>query len=303
MIGRLAAVSIGSAVPRSDFKAVVHSVFQHAVNLRTADDALLLTLLLSAAGDLPQGIRLGGDGMPLVGVLVPGAACDRTGDILTIGDSLIVELGHARRWDADLSSLEVDMTDVAVAAAWRHACEALRLRQMRHASSTPPAGGPLQRRAYSSLLQFRIECAFHDGVAATAAFDFAAAGRMGDLVGLGMGLTPTGDDLLTGYLAGLWCTVRGKPQRGHFLRLLSERVIQWSARTNDIARTYLCLAARGLVSSQVLDLAAAIGAGADRAIVQACAEAALQVGHSSGLETVRGLLLGLAAWDASHPLN
>ncbi len=303
MIDRLAAVSIGSAVPPSDFKAAVHSVFRHAVNLRPADDALLLTLLFSAAGDLPQGVRLGGDGMPPGGGLVPGAACSRRGDVLTIGDSLIVELGHARRWDADLSSLAVDMTDVAVAAAWRHAWEALRLRQMRQASSAPPVGSPCQGRTVPSLLQFQIDCAFHDVLGATTAFDLPGAARIGDLVGLGIGLTPSGDDLLTGYLAGLWCTVRGEPRRRDFLRQVSDLVIQWSPRTNDIARTYLCLAARGLVSSQVLDLAAAISAASDRAIVRTCAEAALQVGHSSGMETVRGLLLGLAAWDASHLLT
>jgi hypothetical protein len=124
-----------------------------------------------------------------------------------------------------------------------------------------------------------------------------------DLVGLGTGLTPSGDDILTGFLAGLWCAVRGKPERGAFLEAVAELVNLYASRTNDIARTFLCLAARGQVSSRLVDLAATICEGASPARVSAAAEGAMQVGHTSGMESVNGLLLGLAAWDGAKQLT
>ena len=54
----LKAISIGYAVPRTDFDATVHSVFRSAVNLRPAKGGLLLTLITSGEADLPQGIRV-----------------------------------------------------------------------------------------------------------------------------------------------------------------------------------------------------------------------------------------------------
>ena len=54
----LKAISIGDAVPRTDFDATVHSVFRSAVNLRPAKGGLLLTLITSGEADLPQGIRV-----------------------------------------------------------------------------------------------------------------------------------------------------------------------------------------------------------------------------------------------------
>lgn len=138
---------------------------------------------------------------------------------------------------------------------------------------------------------------------ATANYDVVGMEDIGALVGLGTGLTPSGDDILTGYVAGLWCTVRRKPQRRAFLGAVANLVVRYSTRTNDIARTYLCLAARGQVSSRLVDLAAAICNGSDAERVWAATEAAMQVGHTSGMETVRGLLLGLAAWDGAGLLT
>ncbi len=302
MICRLAAVSVGSAVPRPNFEAAVHSVFHSALNLMQAGDDLLLTLLLSVGADLPRGIRIDAPRVPALESLMVGTPAVCRDETLTIGDSLIVDLRPGRKWTSDLSSLEADMTDPAVVAAWGHAREALRQRQLGAVSPTPARRKLHRSPTYPSLLQRQIDCALQAILSATAAYDAAGVRGVDDLIGLGPGLTPAGDDLLTGYLAGLWCTARGKPQRLDFLLALAELVISGSTRTNDISRTYLCLAARGLVSSLLLDLAAAISTRADSASVRACAEAALQVGHSSGMETVRGLLLGLAAWDAPHLL-
>jgi hypothetical protein len=45
------------------------------------------------------------------------------------------------------------------------------------------------------------------------------------------------------------------------------------------------------------NLAEAIGRGANSEQLLKIAEAAMKIGHTSGMETVTGLLVGLAAWE------
>jgi hypothetical protein len=78
------------------------------------------------------------------------------------------------------------------------------------------------------------------------------------LIGLGSGLTPSGDDLLVGYLAGLWCTVQDRSERLKFVSNFGKATIRLSSETNDISRTYLYHAAQGQVSSRLANLAEAI---------------------------------------------
>ncbi|MGB8983915.1 MAG: DUF2877 domain-containing protein, partial [Anaerolineales bacterium] len=110
------------------------------------------------------------------------------------------------------------------------------------------------------------------------------------------GLTPSGDDLLVGYLAGLWCTVQDKDERTRFVLKLGKNIIDLSSKTNDISRTYLDHAAQGQVSSRLAELAEGICHGEDRERLGEVAEAAFKVGHTSGMDAVTGLLIGLSAW-------
>ncbi len=117
------------------------------------------------------------------------------------------------------------------------------------------------------------------------------------LIGLGSGLTPSGDDLLISYLAGLWCTVREESKRSQFIPSLGEMIIHLSSKTNDISRTYLYHAAQGQVSSRMANLAEAICRGENIERLSEIAEAAMSIGHTSGMDAVTGLLIGLAAWN------
>jgi hypothetical protein len=120
------------------------------------------------------------------------------------------------------------------------------------------------------------------------------------LIGLGAGLTPSGDDLLVGYLAGLWCSVSGMSERAQFVSSLGKAIIQLSQQTTDISRAYLFHASQGGVSSRLADLAEAICHGENSDRLVAITESAMQVGHTSGMDAVSGLLFGLVAW---HPKN
>ena len=79
---------------------------------------------------------------------------------------------------------------------------------------------------------------------------------------------------------------------------LGQRIIELSVRTNDISRTYLFHAVHGQVSSRITALAEAISRAEEPHRLLEIAEQAMQTGHTSGMDTVTGLLLGIAAWNA-----
>ncbi|NJD57802.1 MAG: DUF2877 domain-containing protein, partial [Anaerolineae bacterium] len=123
------------------------------------------------------------------------------------------------------------------------------------------------------------------------------------LIGLGSGLTPSGDDFLVGFLTGLQCVAGSNAMRLIYLRELWKLVIRLSHQTNDISRTYLYHAAHGQVSSRLAGLATAITKCAGREQLVITTEEALHEGHTSGMDTVTGLLVGLATWgNGSFPV-
>jgi hypothetical protein len=140
--------------------------------------------------------------------------------------------------------------------------------------------------------------AIRELVMATRRLDPISTSAIEALTGLGSGLTPSGDDLLAGYMTGLWCTMRKKNNRAQFINELGERIIKLSERTNDISRTYLFHAVHGQVSSRIFALAEAIHRAEKPDSLLEAAEQAMQTGSTSGMDTVTGLLLGISAWDA-----
>lgn len=296
---RLNAISIGYAVPRTDFDAEVHSVFRSAVNLRLNNGDKLLTLVTSNEADLPQGIRVDTPDNFSFEIFRVGEQITCLDNILRF-DSLTIELQDARRWKCDLPALQADLTTPAMSTSWQRAWQILNQRQrlltseiiaedLFRSDETIQVGVP--RKAGEAMRGL---------FAATQQFDLTfASSSLNALIGLGAGLTPSGDDLLVGYLAGLWCTVLDKSDRLQFVSNLGKTVSHLSHQTNDISRTYLYHASRGQVSSRLTNLAKAICHGENSDRILTTAESAMQVGHTSGMDAVTGLLTGLIAWSTS----
>jgi len=299
----LSAISVGYAVPCTDFDATIHSVFSSAVNLQQANDGLLLTLITASQADLPQGIRISTPKAFSFDKLYVGEkVIGRGGRLHFEGSSLTIELCRARYWKCNLPSLMVDMANLIVETGWRNAWQVLSKRK----------GGSdyeiiLENLIFSdemiSLGVYRkIGNVVRNLVDATRRCNLTDTNIIEMLLGLGDGLTPSCDDFLVGYLAGLWCTVQGRSERIQFISDLGKEICRLSSLTNDISRTYLQHAAFGQVSSSLVVLAECIcqGEHIDRLIDST--EAAMQVGHTSGMAAVAGLLLGFAVWDGNHLL-
>lgn len=295
----VSALSTGCAVP-SVFDASVHSVFQSSINLRLSNVNRLITLIVSSEGDLPQGIRLdASEGFTFEKFQIGEEAVCR-GDILHLDNpSLTIQLHGARRYRCDLPALMMDGSNPAILVAWSSVWQTLNKRQRLSKAeiiaeeifhSSESARGVVLRKAGEAMRSL---------VRATQKYEFTDTTAIRALIGLGPGLTPSGDDLLVGFMAGLWCIPRNR-ERMKFISTLGKAILCSARKTNDISRTYLAHAVRGQVSSRLANLAEAICHAENSGPLLDIAETAMRVGHTSGMDAVTGLLIGLTVWDGNH---
>lgn len=105
------------------------------------------------------------------------------------------------------------------------------------------------------------------------------------MAGGGIGLTPSSDDFLCGYLAGM--SELGKSD-------LSERMMRAAAEcTNDISASLLLRAGEGLFSNDVLKLISCLEAGVEGAILEDALRRVAAFGSSSGCDFLTGLYFGI----------
>jgi hypothetical protein len=302
---QLRALSIGEAVPRENFDAVIHSVFDSAVNLRLADEDRLITLLISEGYELPQGIRIWTKSISLQTLTPsttlrasPGLRAASRGGILRFDSSSItVDLRSAPVWKCRVPELTLDIQAPVAQQAWSIVWGLLNKEQKN--KTTDILADHLFRPYTGSSLSQRINKPVTNLVTSTDGFDPQGALRAaGQMIGLGPGITPSGDDILIGFLVGLWSMAGWNKRQLAFIRSFGTGLVQLAKGTSEISRTYLYHAAQGQFSSSLSHLVEAIATGKD---VEEATQTAMRVGHSSGMDSVTGLLTGLCVWNNPSP--
>ncbi len=260
---RFGPLAAGALTPGARGRVV--SVHRRAVNLRLEDGPLVALL--------PEGTPL----HPWA--LSAPADCLR----LTSGDAVRVAGG----------ALDVGPLRIALEGA-----ERVELR-LRARPSAWPASAAL---AISECLARRpLDGPFDEPLCAALAC-FSAGGKAGDLaglVGLGEGLTPSGDDALVGVLAGLdaleEAATDARAERAALAEALESVVTE---RTTTLSAQMLTAAAQGLYAEPVMGIAHALAL--DTSTAEETMTAILGMGHRSGADTLRGLAAALA-WARRRP--
>jgi hypothetical protein len=109
-------------------------------------------------------------------------------------------------------------------------------------------------------------------------------------------LTPTGDDLLCGFVAARWCTSREGGEERRFLAGWGARLAARLHATSAVSATFLECALHGCFPAALRTLAATLAdgrrgrahEGLRGALDRVCAH-----GHSSGMDAAAGFLFGL----------
>lgn len=268
--------------------ARVHSCFRSAVNITTPDG--LLTIASETVGGLPNGIvaDLGPDFRALgirTGMTVEA---DETG-LFIPGIGLRLHLAGAVAWSPRIRPPSDGVSQAA--ARWRQRSAATHARTLEDARAGGLAGllgtttasrpaGPVDVTDRARPVLIALAGALAQG-------DRSAASRLAlGLIGLGPGLTPSGDDVLVGLEAALHAS--GRPTAG-FVGGALDRV---DDRTTAVAATLLRHAARGEFAERLHVLLAAL-LGPDDAAIPGAIERAVAWGATSGTDCLVGVLCGL----------
>ena len=284
------ASTVSDAVPRRIAHARVDAmrvqgIYRSVVNISTTDG--LLTVASPEGGGLPNGIQadLGPDWRE-IGVH-SGMAVFASGATIRVPDArLEIRFDGAARWSPRFRP-SADAANT-VEARWRQRTGAIRA----------IARGRASAAGFGALLQ---EDASQDsvgilGVARPILSELVVALETGDrtraaevaarLVGLGPGLTPSGDDVLVGIEAALHALAG--PSAG-FLALAMDGVEE---RTTALAATLLRHAATGEYAERLHTLLAAL-LGSDDEAIPAAIDRAVAWGATSGTDCLLGVLIGL----------
>ncbi len=286
--------SIGSRVASQPFRGSVHSVYRQACNIELGGGALL-TLLAPGLGNLPHGIRCAlPDPADFQVWLRPGQAVEAGGLLLRVPQAgVAVDLSGAARWRCKLDACGLD----PYAGPTVRAMLAVRLLLREQAPCSgfaplvlddAPPGSPLER-----AMQRRLRQTLPALGRASMSLDSALAVKaLEQLAGLGPGLTPAGDDFIVGYLAGLYSRCSREPMLRPFLDGLVATLARLAAAANLISRQFILNALEGEFSEWLAELALAIAVQDDRRLRESAARV-VRIGHSSGADSLVGLLFGL----------
>lgn len=285
---RVNAIFAGPHARRDRFSGQVHTVFRNTCNVLLADGDML-SLLSRDMGCAPHGVRLAmPSGFSFVDRVCAGQSVGCRAGVLRFQNGLFeVDLSTAQLWYSNDCFDPIDWTKQNVQQAWQTAWEVLQQAHVTGEDDRDVTAYYLSGRAASDV--YRLTHAMR-------LYRLAEATRIAQgMVGCGRGLTPSGDDFLVGYLAGLHGAARSEIQQSARF-VLAQAISRRAHATSDISRIYLQQACTDHFSEPLARLRASICHGESEFEVQCQTARTLDVGASSGREGVLGCLLGLITW-------
>jgi len=310
---RLVAISIGSiACKRLNQERIgqVHSVFRRVFNVLTPENRLICVVRrdvqrgpINVVTNLPQWIS-----MTSIGVRENYEVLKVGGSITVENDVLVISTRNAKEWkpqkefQADLLTAEQirDNLRLVKEAACSHGsfsglgqlieC----LGDRRSARLVRGALNPFARKALPHIS--KLMKAIREGCSPNIR---TSAKR---LIGLGLGLTPSADDMLSGLMTSLAVMTKNLGINANLASRANKEIASCvPGRTTLISQEFLTLAADGEASEPILELIERIMTGRPEKAEKA-AMGVLAIGDPSGTDVMLGILLGsnLALNEAIH---
>ena len=278
-------VCLTRLLARGEIAARVHSIFDRVINVM-APDGQLISLCSRANDDAPWSLRVDVDDWTSW-VVEPGAMVHANRDAVILpGDAPRIDLVGAQAWEAlatPLTSNTTQLTDRALELA-----AIIRLAGVAGGALPVPATDP-----FATLVAARIRTGLADVVAGELAgrvdrVEAAAA----SLLGLGPGLTPAGDDVLT----GLALMVARPGSRSTTVLPALRNVLQvHTNRTTALSRATLSAALDGGAPQRLIDLLDTLVSPDDHEplLLRQRADRVIRIGHTSGTDIACGVLAGI----------
>ena len=268
--------------------ATVHSVFDHAVNLELEGRAGLVGLIAKPKALTPYAVSVRiHEPFFETGIRAGMAAVIESGRILVPQAGFELDCSQA-------SAVELSLDSISILSTNQQICtQENLLRKVLLEADTGESLAPLATgvggNKYADFLVPRFRALQNAVRAGNAESAVLAAERF---AGCGMGLTPSSDDLLCGYLATKWLLSRGQG-RTERITLLSSIAAAAARKTNRISASFLLYCGEGLVHISLYELYAELFRNADEEETLAAARRILAIGSTSGADMLTGVALAL----------
>ncbi|MEM3574784.1 MAG: DUF2877 domain-containing protein [Candidatus Bathyarchaeia archaeon] len=295
-------ISMGPSARRALDKrgeiGMVYSIFQNALHILTKDRRLIgvvgprsYNMSINLKVWIPNGLMIGDLG------LKPGASVRRSGDLVILGGDFSIDLRGVRIWKpirrplgafdaARLSRSIAVIEDIASKRASSGGLGLLiphRRELINNEFGAIPSNDPMISRAARSIANLFKAVKEGDRIG----IDRSVI----ELIGLGPGLTPSGDDFLIGFLASSIFGVRGNPHRLRSpIDSLRKSVFRARASTTLLSQEFFLHAVEGDVAEPINDLIVALFDGSSR--LGSLANRVIEMGETSGMDTLLGIIMG-----------
>jgi hypothetical protein len=275
------------------FRGRVHSVFERVVNVEGAG-VQLFTLACRDLDNGPNTIVIDGSGFGTTGIAAddPVAVAEGT---LMVGHFTVIVLTGAAGWNCALPAYSGD--DARLRANLR--CVESHLEQYGEGGGMVASPGEESPFVDTVTAALRLRARMLMLALSRANIESACA-HAKSMIGLGPGLTPSGDDFLVGLFAVL--NVPGSPCNS--LRSACSDILAGAGRwTNAISLTALTQAANGCVRESIAALMTSLMYG-PRDRLLASLDRVLAIGSTSGTDLVAGIVSGFQLnLQASRPCH
>lgn len=278
----ITALSLGTPIIRKTFTAKVVSVFDHAINFKIDGTGEMAAFISHLLPDQPRDIRLDDREISLREWFYPGQRLDCDQGIVRLSiRNCYIYLNHGVITDCYLPDLPRNGESISDTCL-----SFVRLQMDKAETKYYCKANSFDRQLHLTLKKYTNEI-----VAFLKLADVDSAVQSSrKLIGLGKGLTPSGDDILLGFIAGI-----------HILSLSGIEFIDLKAQyfkaiehlvggTGLISRKYLLHAISGYFSKALIDLIAAIYNIEEETIIRQKTIRVMQSGHTSGFDILTGLM-------------
>ncbi|MBI0577455.1 DUF2877 domain-containing protein [Neobacillus cucumis] len=264
------------------FSGFVHSTFNRTFNIFCQENSELYTIACGQMDNGPNTIVIEADSFEKLNLEVNDIVYSNH-HILYIGDKMAITLERVENWESILPTYPEDLNRLKI-----------NLNKMKSYIDIHGKSGGIKKalsqtpfeKEMSNLLEKRTNLLFSELLKnrMSAALQHAVS-----LIGLGPGLTPSGDDFLVGLFTIL--NMRHSPFiSDHFF--CEEVVKKAKDLTNDISFMALKKASAGQVRESIIVLVNSLINGKENELILALKNV-LNIGSSSGTDIALGLICGL----------
>ncbi len=303
--------NIDHLLTSSDSVREIHSIFKHSCNILSHGDTRLITITHPIVGNLPYGMMLspaiGSDFQALPWQVGDQVVISQTGELKVPIRELVVSFSGASIWTSEIlqtasctpHSILLLKKNIDWAAHYL-LTKSEKLGMVAYFPFLIPLPDSTAEHTPSNFQPRPGLDSLQNLISGLKERNSQKIGAMVErLIGLGIGLTPSADDVLTGLLASFF-SMDGE-ESGSLAKLLSDSLQTnlTPEKTTRVSYTQLWFASHGKFSEKVIALTEALYAGHNPVELTRCMDWMLSHGATSGAEMTMGMLIGLEITKSS----